>query len=180
MLDLQIFQFLNGLASKNAILDLAGIFLADYLIWLLFFVVIILGLLPPTKKGETLSKGNALKSIAGALLGGALAIVIGQFISRPRPFLIDKVNLLISPPLTTMSFPSLHTTIAFAFSCTLFLFNKKIGAYYLVAAILIGLSRVYVGVHYPLDILFGALIGCVSALVIKKLTLVSNKFTKKS
>ena len=169
-MDFTIFAYINNLAQKNAILDFLGIFIANYLIWLLFFIVIFLGLLPPTKRGETLSKANTARSILGALLGGSLTLIIGQFISKARPFITHQVNLLIAPPITSMSFPSLHTTLAFAFSCTLFLFNRKIGSWFLVAALLIGIARVYVGVHYPSDIIFGAAIGCLSAFMIKKLT----------
>lgn len=169
-LDFQIFTTLNNTVGNFAILDFLGLFLAKYLIWLLFFIVIIFGLLPPTKKGEVISKTNAFKSVLGALLGGAFTLVIGQFLVRNRPFVTHEVNLLIAPPLTIPSFPSLHTTLAFAFGCTLFLFNKKIGFWFLFAALLIGISRVYVGVHYPSDILFGALLGCLSSYIIKKLT----------
>lgn len=169
-MDYQIFRLINDLAQKSAILDFIAIFLADYLIWLLFFVVIILGLFPPRKKGETLSKINAGRAVTGSLIGGGVTLVIGQFISRARPFIVHNVNLLIAPPLISTSFPSLHTTLAFAFGCTLFLFSKKIGIWFLVASLLIGTSRVFVGVHYPSDIVLGAIIGCLSALIIKKLT----------
>lgn len=166
-MDFQIFTLINQISSKNAILDFAGIFLANYLIWLLFFVIIFFGFLPPRKKGETISRANAFRSILGALLGGSLTLLIGQFISRARPFAVHEVNLLISPPITIASFPSFHTAIAFALACTLFLFSRKIGIWFFVAAILIGVARVYVGVHYPSDIIFGAIIGCSSSLIIK-------------
>lgn len=169
-MDFQIFHLINNFAQKSAILDLLALFIAKYLIWLLFFVVIVLGLLPPSKRGETLSKVNALKSILGALLGAGFTLVIGQFVERPRPFIESDARLLISPPIIAASFPSLHTTLAFAFGWTLFLFNRKIGTYFLIAALLLGLSRIYTGVHYPSDILFGALLGCFSAYLIKKLT----------
>jgi undecaprenyl-diphosphatase len=166
-IDFTIFSFVNQIASKNAILDFVGIFLANYFIWLLFFVVIFFGFLPPKRRGETISKANALRSIFGALLGGSLTLIIGQFIVRARPFVVHEVNLLIFPPITIASFPSFHTTLAFALACTLFLFNRKIGIWFFVAAMLIGIARVYVGVHYPSDIIFGAIIGCSSSLIIK-------------
>ena len=168
-MDFQIFTLINQIATKNAVLDFVGIFLANYLIWLLFFVVIFFGFLPPSKKGETLSKANTFKSILGALLGGSFTLFVGQFIFRARPFAAREVNLLINPPITIASFPSLHTTLAFALACTLFLFSKKIGIWFLIIATLIGIARVYVGVHYPSDILFGAVIGCLSGYLIKKL-----------
>lgn len=173
-MDFQIFTLINQMASKNAVLDFVGVFLANYLIWLLFFIVLVLGFLPPTRRGETLSKANALRSISGALLGGGLTLITGQFIVRVRPFAVHEVNLLISPPITIASFPSFHTVVAFALACTLFLFSssgnargKKIGVWFFMAALLIGIARVYVGVHYPSDILFGAIIGCSSSLIIK-------------
>lgn len=168
-LDFSIFAAINSMAQKSAVLDFLGIFFANYLIWLLFFIVIIIGFLPPATRKETLSQANAAKSILGALLGGGLALLLGQFFSRPRPLFLSWVKVLIPEPLISNSFPSLHTTLAFAFACTLFLFNKKIGSWFLAFAFLIGIARVYVGVHYPSDILFGIIIGCFSSFVIKKL-----------
>jgi len=174
-MDLQIFRLINDLALKSDILDLVGVFFARYLIWLLFFIVIVLGFLPPNKKGETISKANAIKAILAGLISWGIALVVGYFFFRARPFVSYDVNLLIDLPITSKSFPSEHAAVSFAFGCTLFLFSKKIGICFLIAALLIGLSRIYVGVHYPLDVIIGAIIGCLSALIIKSSLLLKAK-----
>lgn len=98
-----------------------------------------------------------------ALLLGALCtnMVLKNLVARPRPWL-DVAGLI---PLIgegdPNSFPSGHTTAAFAFAGAL-LHTLPVGwgkALALGAAILMGLSRLYVGVHYPTDVLAGVLVG---------------------
>ena len=57
-------------------------------------------------------------------------------------------------------FPSDHSLISFAFASIVFLFNKKLGFVLFLLSFLVGLSRVYVGVHYPIDIL-GSFLICI-------------------
>ena len=65
------------------------------------------------------------------------------------------------------SFPSGHTGTSFAAAVVLFLsYPKKYSFWFLVLAFLIGFSRLYVGVHYPTDVLAGALIGTVIAVCV--------------
>lgn len=167
-MDLQLFQLLNNLAGKNDILDFVGIFLASYAIWLLVFLILVLGFLP-AKRDMILTRMNTCQALLAGLLGWGLARVIGLFLYRSRPYIIHEVNKLIEQLFTDKSFPSDHATIAFAIAWTIFLHSHKLGAWFLVSAVLIALGRVYVGVHYPSDVLAGALLGAISALVIKKL-----------
>ena len=91
-------------------------------------------------------------------------LVIKNWVARVRPYeLIDELKLIIGRA-DDYSFPSGHTTNSLA--CAWVLFRrapKKWGVPALVLAILIALSRLYVGIHYPTDILGGAVIGLVSA-----------------
>ncbi len=103
-------------------------------------------------------------SIRGALTGAFGWLVLTPLIShiwyRPRP--VDSglglKEILFHRP--TYSFPSDHALFAFAVaSAFYFAGHKKIGITLYVAATLIALSRVVVGVHYPLDVVTGAIIG---------------------
>lgn len=98
-----------------------------------------------------------------AVWAAGLAILIGESLSllvlRVRPFLFwDNIIVLIPPPLTG-SWPSIHTATALAMTTALFMINKKLGWFGLLLAAGVALGRVAAGVHYPTDILSGALIG---------------------
>ncbi len=87
---------------------------------------------------------------------------------RPRPFeTLPGVELLVVPP-NSYSFPSGHTANAFAVSLVLARKNPVLAGPVLFLAVLMAFSRVYVGVHYPLDVLSGALVGAVCALLVMK------------
>ena len=97
------------------------------------------------------------------LLSYAVAYGIGDvlknIIARPRPCAIDEtVALIISRP-SSFSCPSVHTMLAFASAASLFLCHKKTGIAVLVFAALVGFSRMYFFVHFPTDVLLGAVLG---------------------
>lgn len=100
-------------------------------------------------------------ALASALNGLGLK----NLVARPRPFLtMDDLTVLVSAP-SGYSFPSGHSCAAFAAAYALARSFRRGGWAYLPAA-LIALSRIYVGVHYPSDILVGALIGTLAAMVV--------------
>lgn len=109
-----------------------------------------------------------------ALAVGAICtnLILKNLVCRPRPWL-DVAGLL---PLVTEndpnSFPSGHTTAAFAFACALWRTAPKAWMKWtaLAAAVLMGFSRLYVGVHYPTDVLTGVLIGLLAGWLAKRLT----------
>lgn len=89
---------------------------------------------------------------------------------RPRPFSELELNLLFYRPHDS-SFPSNAAAVGFAFAVGVCLFYPKASWVFFVLASLFALSRVYVGIHYPFDILGGAAIGalaaCISWLILK-------------
>ncbi|MFD9637581.1 phosphatase PAP2 family protein [Streptomyces violascens] len=108
-------------------------------------------------------------SVMAAALAAPIAAVFAYLVNaaikpvftEPRPcralphdFLIEKC-----PPLDDYAFPSNHTTVAAAAAVALFLVNRRLGILASVFALLMGASRVYVGAHYPHDVLVALVVG---------------------
>ncbi len=155
--DIKLFHSLNGLAGRFRLLDYFGIFCAVYLIWLMSLFA--LGLF--WQISPAINRLKYLFTLLAASVGAYLVnMTVGLALVRTRPFgAIDGVHQLITTSFLHKSFPSSHATIAFALAFTVFFFNRTWGIPMLIAAVLVALGRVYVGVHYPADILAGAIIG---------------------
>ncbi|MFG6384148.1 MAG: phosphatase PAP2 family protein [Lachnospiraceae bacterium] len=117
----------------------------------------------------------------------AIALILGfimtnmlfkNMIMRPRPFdTIPELYALV--PVGGWSFPSGHSTSSIAAAVAMFWHvPRNMGISALVLGILICLSRLYVGVHYPTDVLFGALLGVLAAVCALWLTRKDKKDTK--
>ncbi len=92
-------------------------------------------------------------------------LILKNIIQRDRPCWIDPtIQLLVDIP-DDYSFPSGHTSFAFAGAVSIFQYHKGWGFLALIAATLTGLSRLYLFVHFPTDVLVGAICGIVSGLL---------------
>ena len=157
-MDYYLFTLINSLAGRFAIADMIGIFFARTAIFLLPFFAFV-------------EAKTALQLFARMTLSTVLAFstnaLIGFLYFRPRPFAVHDVHQLITLHYqNSKSFPSDHTAIAFALAATVAILYPRIGMGALIVAFLVGLARVFVGVHYPFDILGGALVGIFSAFVV--------------
>lgn len=110
-------------------------------------------------------------------------LILKNLIARPRPCATypELVELVKIP--TSYSFPSGHTVSAMAVAFTVFLQHKKLGTVTIICGLLMGLSRLYVGVHFPTDVYGGILVGFAIALAVyfaeKKVTPILMKKFKK-
>lgn len=105
---------------------------------------------------------------AAVLLSYALSFLIGNewlkdLIARPRPCAVDDTVLMIVKKPSSFSCPSVHTYLAFSSAMAIWHYFKKAGIGVFVFAALVGFSRMYFFVHYPTDVLFGAVLGIVTA-----------------
>ncbi len=99
-----------------------------------------------------------VQGIGASLIARALVEVIRFFIHRLRPFASDPtIHELITK--SSYSFPSGHASFYFALAMVVYLHNKKWGVWFFIGALLNGVARVGVGVHYPTDIFGGAVLG---------------------
>ena len=95
----------------------------------------------------------------------ACNVILKPLVDRTRPYYVLDYTPLI-PPVGDPSFPSGHTSASFAAATAIYCINKKWGiAAYLLAAAM-GFSRLYLGVHFPTDVLFGAVVGMVAAKIV--------------
>jgi undecaprenyl-diphosphatase len=109
---------------------------------------------------------------SSALAAAALALLINQAIGRiwhrQRPFASHPSAHVWGSRSHDPSFPSDHASAAFAIAFAVFLFDRLAGAIFLGAAFIIGAGRVFIGAHYPADVLAGCLVGLGSALLVAR------------
>jgi undecaprenyl-diphosphatase len=149
-----------------------SVFFARYLVFIFALFVAVIGF---GRKRRHLRK-IAYEATWAALFALVIATVSGQFIGRIRPYLVDpSVIALIPAPLTEHSFPSGHTATAFAAAVVLVYGSPGIGLLALLAAALVGFGRMATGVHYPTDVLAGALLGSVIGIIVHHIQLRRNK-----
>jgi membrane-associated phospholipid phosphatase len=115
----------------------------------------------------------AMQVVTGYLFSGIISQVIKRAVSAPRPHAIISnaeypyfIDGITHTGMT--SFPSGHTTSVFALATLLALNtrDKRLSLIYLITAIITGYSRIYLGQHFLADVVAGALIGVLSALVV--------------
>jgi undecaprenyl-diphosphatase len=109
-------------------------------------------------------------TVAAVLSAGvalALAKVLSEIVDRSRPFVVDPSGVhLFSGHAADPGFPSDHATGAFAVAMAIYLRNRPWGTVALVAATVLAVGRVAIGVHFPSDVLAGAVLGCIVALLL--------------
>ena len=106
---------------------------------------------------------------AGLSAGLALGVgkVISELVDRARPFVQDPHGVhLFAAHAADPGFPSDHATGAFAVAMALWLRNRRWGTVALIAAALLSVGRVAIGVHFPSDVVAGAVLGCAAALLL--------------
>lgn len=164
-LDFYIFHQLNQFALKKLWLDTLFIFFAQYFEYILLFILLLF-LVRNCKKYWPMV---FLAFFAAFLARFGVTEIIRYLLPRFRPFVENSVNLLINYPVGEPSFPSGHASFYFALSTVIYFYNKKAGIGFFLASFLIAISRVICGIHWPLDILIGALVGIFSGMLINLL-----------
>lgn len=152
-LNQEIFQAIYNFSGNFIWLDKLAIFLAEYLGYFLILASFAI----------FIWKKEYRKIIFLALLSAFVSRFVVTEIIRalyfhPRPFQMLSISPLISHP-PTASFPSGHASFYFALSTVIYFFNKKLGVLFLIISFLIGIFRIYCGLHWPSDIFGGMLIG---------------------
>ena len=167
--DKALFLWINALVGNAPAVDATMVWIAsDYLVPVCMGLSLValwfIGKDGPERMRYQIGMFAALTAMA---LSSLVVLISNALFFRPRPFDgLDGINLLFYQP-TDSSFPSNSAAAAFAIAAAVWCVNRRIGAILFIVAAVYGFSRVYVGVHYPADILGGAVI----ALIITALTL---------
>lgn len=155
-MNLSVFKAINGAAHMNGTLDETMILLTKYSV--LLFVAVLAGfyLYGVYRKDERF-RYAAVDAFAVTVLSLFSGFVFGLFYYEPRPFVTNHVNLLITHA-SDSSFPSDHSLGTMAIAAGIHQSYKVFGTVLMILSLLVGVSRVYVGVHYPQDVLGSYLI----------------------
>lgn len=161
MTDISFFSALNSITLKSEILDTFIVFCAEYLGYILILSLFIF-LIKDFKQYKYLP----VAAIFSGGLSRLVVEVIRAFIFRNRPFVNSEIIPLFEHA-ETSSFPSGHAAFFFGLSFIVSLYNKNAGRFFLFSSLLISVSRVVSGIHWPSDIIFGALIGFFVAMIVR-------------
>ena len=164
MPDYVLFHAVNGFAGRSSTLDAVMIASAKYLP-----IVFALALIALYLSWRPLNQRGAFLAGVSALLALGIGQLVGKAFPRPRPYLSHTVNQLIPPSLDT-SFPSDHAILGFSVAVMIWRYNRRVGAALLVLATIMAIARVFVGAHYPADVLGGAILGSVVSVALASLS----------
>ena len=163
-IDFYLFQYINSFAGKWVWLDALGVFLAQY-----FGYILVLSLFLFLLKNRQKYLLMLVYGFSAAILARfGITELIRWFLPKSRPYVENNVNLLLGH-IDQSAFPSGHAAFFFALSVVVYFYNKKIGYLFFIASFLVCLARVFCGIHWPLDILAGALVGIFSGWLILKI-----------
>ena len=174
----KIFFKINAQVGKRAWLDRLMYLSANLLIYVLAFFVITWGVF--VLGGVDPEKFEIMVKILLTVFVFSFAISYGIALlwKHPRPIVeFPETKMLLHPIEVWKSFPSDHTSMSFLLAGSVVLMGAGLGfsIFVLLLATIIAFSRVYVGVHYPSDILVGALVGTIISLLI---ILIIQRITK--
>ena len=167
--DERLFLWVNGFVGKLPFLDrVAQWVVSDYLIPVsLALALVALWFIEPNRVARQRHQVGVFAALTAMGLSSLAVFWLNTLYFRPRPFETLDVTLLFYRP-TDSSFPSNAAAAVFGIAAVVWGVNRRLGTVLLIAAGLYAFARVYVGVHYPLDVVAGALIGIVMAYLVLK------------
>lgn len=156
----QIFYYFYNFAHQTDFMDRVITFCAVYLPYIVAVLAVLF----------ILFHHKSWREVLRVFITGGLAWAAAEglkfLIHMPRPFdALANVQALF--PENGYAFPSGHATFFSAIAFTIFFKHKKAGLFFLLLAIIIGIARIAGGVHFPIDILGGFIVGAIVAYLVK-------------
>lgn len=166
-----LFKSINQLSGRCSPIDVLMIVISNKTRYVFIFVLVFMWF-----------KNVSYRKVScHAMISAGVSLVINTLIKlfyfKPRPFVKHRVGIL-SPSKRDSSFPSKHTLLVFAISTSIFLYKRALGSIMWVLAVLTGFSRIWVGHHYPSDIIGSAFIATMTSLILDKVARCVNYFTR--
>jgi undecaprenyl-diphosphatase len=160
-MDYKLFRAINLLSGRSAPIDLLMILLSRKIRYVFLFVLIFMWF-----------RNDHYRKVSwNAAMSSGLTLFLHTLIKllyfKPRPFAKRRVGILI-PSKMDSSFPSKHTLLAFAVSTSILLYDRVLGSIMWVLSVLTGFSRIWLGHHYPSDIIGSALIATMTSMMVGK------------
>ncbi len=181
-MDNSLFRWINRLANRTGWAHGFFTAYAKYRI-VLFAVLLVAAYLDGRQHDDLRAVAGSVWAAGAALVALGIGQLIGGAIDRARPYeAMTGVHLLVDKT-TDFSFPSDHATAAGAVAVGLLITNRRWGIVATVLAIVMAFTRVYVGAHYPGDVIAGlALGGAIAAagivLVVPPLTRIAERLSR--
>lgn len=149
--------------SKNIYIAKIALFLSYFFIYIVIGILLAWSIFFAKRKMYDFSL-----FILTGFFSWIVAFLLKNIFQISRPYIQESIVPLFRDG--GYSLPSEHATVFSALAVACYFINKKLGYLFIFFALMIGLSRVIIGVHYPLDILFGYFVGIlVSVLIISKI-----------
>ncbi|MEU3610134.1 phosphatase PAP2 family protein [Streptomyces sp. NPDC035033] len=174
--DVGLLYDINGLArDAPPWFDRVMEFTGEYGIMLAMVLVVLWCWWSVRRRGAFADSVSAVAALVWAPLAAGVALLVNipirGFVERPRPFVDhDGLEVLVEGK-TDFSFVSDHATMAMAIAVAVFVAHRRFGLAAIGLALAEGFARVYMGVHYPTDVIGGLALGTAVALLLAPLTL---------
>lgn len=170
-LDVYIFSWLNSWAGVRPLWDAAIIFRATYLWYIVMAAVagfLVVTFFPKFREYRRRHTELFIFAFVSAFVARFVVTgLIHVLYNRPRPFeVLSGVRQLVNHDIGG-SFPSGHASLAFAVATAISFYYPKTSILFFIAALSIGIGRVAAGVHWPSDILGGAIVGVATAWLVR-------------
>ena len=152
-------DFLNGFAGRWHLLDRLMTFVATDLMLVLALALLALWFWPVAAGQRATNQRIVLAAMLGAFSALALGALLGTLHPEARPFVTDPATRQLIPHAADNGLPSDHALVSFGVAGVVLWWRRAPGLMLLAVAMVIGVARVYVGVHWPGDIAAGAIVG---------------------